>query len=390
METMEEALDARREAPARKKRRGAGHQRQRRNLERRVRKNAVAYGRWSVLRGGTMREAARVLTVSGRTLLEWEREWADERLRAEARGRKLERLRPDDRRWVIGLLVLLGPSVGVRPLRRCLSRVARGEIVDLQARWRRVYAKLNRVLVHRLTWTRAGSVWAVDHTRTPCLVDGDWSAALSVRDLSSGNTLGLIPQDETAAAVNEALGRLISEHGEPLVLKADNGSAFIAEKTQSFLRGHGVHLLLSPPMTARYNGSVESGHRHLKAKAAHVAWLCGRPDDWTREDLEAARVLENALSIPRGHGSRSADDVWRDRVPIGADERDAFSRSVLAEEKLELESRGIGPGEDPGRAQLAEVKRTAISRALVALGYLLVRRRSIPLPFNSKLRAGIS
>jgi transposase InsO family protein len=387
---VEEWHAAKRDGAGRKKRRGTGHQRRRRAAERRVRKNAVGYRRWMVSRGGTMREAAEELGVSERTLMHWEREWKDERLRAEARGRKLERLEAEDRRFVIGLLVLLGPEVGLRPLRRGLNRVARGEIIDLQQRCRRVYEKMNRVVVHRLRWTRPGSVWAVDHTRTPCRIDGVWNAALAVRDLSSGNTLGFIAQDETAEAVIESLGKLIAEHGAPLVLKADNGSAFKAEETRGFLEAQGVQHLLSPPKTPRYNGSVESGHRHLKDKAAHIAWISGLPWDWTREDLEAARVLENALSFPRGHGSRTADEVWRDRVRITAEERDRFRQSVHAEEELEMATRGIEPGTNPGRRILAEVKRTAISRALVAGGFLLVRRRSIPLPFNSKLRAKIS
>jgi hypothetical protein len=72
------------------------------------------------------------------------------------------------------------------------------------------------------------------------------------------------------------------------------------------------------------------------------------------------------------------NEVYRDRQEVGMEIKVRASRT----------RRRVAS--EPGPTILAEVKRTAISRALVALGYLLVRRRSIPLPFNLKLRVGIS
>jgi transposase InsO family protein len=340
--------------------------------------------------------AAREAAVSARTLREWVRGWTEDRLRAKPRGRRLRNLSPEDHRWAIFLMALTGPKLGLRALGRelrvvgGLEGVARGEIIDLQRRYRRVWERLFPVLLHRLSWSMPGAVWAMDHTCTPCRVDGQWKAALTVRDLASGEVLGFVPQDETAEAVNAALDRLLEEHGAPLVLKSDNGSAFTADVTRRHLMDKGVHPLLSPARTPRYNGSVESTQRHLKEAAAHVAALRGRGEAWATDDLEAARMLRNALSFPRGHGGRTAQEVWESRVPISAELRSAFGQSVAEEELKEKNARGLGPGVVPGRRLGDTIRRKAVSRALVAHGILSVRRRLVPLPFNSPKRANIS
>jgi len=389
MKAMDEALELKR-AEARKTRRGPGRQRRRRTLEGMARKRAVAFGRWAKRRGLTAEDAVNLLCLAERTLREWEAKWVAHRLRAVPRGRKLERLSMESRSWVIGLLLFLGPQVGLRPLKRGLPGVARGELVDLQERYRRVYARLCPSVAHRLTWTVPGAVWAMDHTRTPCLVDGEWTSALGVRDLASGETVGMVPQDESAEAVITALEKLFVRDGAPLVLKADNGSAFKAEETRRFLEGRGVHLLLSPPRTPRYNGAVESGHRHLKVQAAHLARLAGRPGAWTWEDLEVARMLRNVLSFPRGQGNRSAEEVWRSRQPIPTDLRASFHQSVQEEAIVERKARGIAAEDALDRNTSEEINRAATGRALVAHGILMVRRRVISPSHHASFSAKIS
>jgi hypothetical protein len=50
----------------------------------------------------------------------------------------------------------------------------------------------------------------------------------------------------------EALSLLFTIHGAPLVLKSDNGSAFIAEETHQLLQAWQVEVLFSPPRTPSY------------------------------------------------------------------------------------------------------------------------------------------
>ena len=53
---------------------------------------------------------------------------------------------------------------------------------------------------------------------------------------------------ETAVA---ALKELFQQHGAPLVLKADNGSACIGARFRALLEEYGVTALYSPPHTPR-------------------------------------------------------------------------------------------------------------------------------------------
>jgi transposase InsO family protein len=68
--------------------------------------------------------------------------------------------------------------------------------------------------------------------------------------------------------------------GTPLVLKSDNGSAFIAAELRELCAKWGVELLWSPPRTPRYNGSVETGMRWLKECTEQVALRAGRHSQW--------------------------------------------------------------------------------------------------------------
>jgi transposase InsO family protein len=59
---------------------------------------------------------------------------------------------------------------------------------------------------------------------------------LAVRDLASGYQLAwLAVPDEAAVTAAAALAALFREHGPPLVLKSDNGSAFRAEALGALL-----------------------------------------------------------------------------------------------------------------------------------------------------------
>jgi transposase InsO family protein/DNA-binding XRE family transcriptional regulator len=387
---VEAAMEASRVEAGRRSRRGMRGQEKKLEVERQVTAEAVKCSRYAVVQGWTKEEAALDLGLSRRTLCQWEMRSMKGELCGKPRGRRVRRGSVQERNQVIAQLRDGGPGLGVRPLGVLFPRMARGEIVDIQGRFRRVWEKRHRVMVSRLTWTRPGAVWSMDHTRLPCLVDGSWKSALTVRDLASGSTLGFVPQDEKAGSVIETLDGLREEHGAPLVIKSDNGSAFIANATRECLAMMEVNLLLSPPRTPRYNGSIEAAHRHLKARAAHVAGLRGRFHTWTWQDLEASRKLGNVLSFPRGHGSRSAEEVWRGREPITEEERARFLQAVRAEELQEKKARGLEPGAVLGPRVMDEIQRTAIVRALVARGFLFVRSREFPLPFNSKLRANIS
>jgi transposase InsO family protein len=135
----------------------------------------------------------------------------------------------------------------------------RSEIRDILHRFRRIWRKQNRRIVHQLHWHHPGAVWAADHLQPAQAIDGKFPYALVVRDLASHFQLAWLPvPNNDAHSTAAVLSTLFEKHGPPLVLKTDNGSAFIAEHTCGLLKSQSVLHLPSPARTPQYNGSCEA------------------------------------------------------------------------------------------------------------------------------------
>jgi len=184
----------------------------------------------------------------------------------------------------------LGPGIGLPTLRLEFPGMARAQLEELLRRYRRIWRKRNRQPIRVLHWTRPGAVWAIDFHGPRPPIDGLYPNLLAVRDLSSGQQLLWLPvHDMTAPTVLQALNGLFTTHGAPLVLKSDNGSAFVADEVQELLAQFGVKNLFSPPRMPRYNGSIEAGIGSLTSRTEQHATRQGHPGYWTWHDAEAAR-----------------------------------------------------------------------------------------------------
>ena len=149
----------------------------------------------------------------------------------------------------------------------------------------------------------------------------------------------------------------------PQVLKTDNGSPFIAAATRALCFLHGVVNLLSPPLSPRYNGSIEATAGQLKARAALIA-MQQTCDVWSSDILEAARLSANALNRPWGLRPHP-DQCWHRALHISADQRVNFAALVGRKttditESTQRERRLIGLPEPLTAACAATVARTAI------------------------------
>lgn len=92
---------------------------------------------------------------------------------------------------------------------------------------------------------------------------------------------------ERASAVVRLLAQLVAERGAPLVLKADNGSAFTSGRVAEFCREHGIVLLFSPVRRPRCNGICEVSGRWAKNRATEA--MCRRGGVALQQgDLDAA------------------------------------------------------------------------------------------------------
>jgi hypothetical protein len=268
-----------------------------------------------------------------------------------------------------------GRSIGVPTLKHLFHEVPRVALRRIREQW----SSEQEVRSCHLAWTTPGSVWSADFTEAPLPVDGVFDHVLVVRDLASHFTLLAAPcASPCADTVGFNLRWLFNQHGPPLVLKTDNGSPFIAGSTLELCRANGVVNLLSPPLTPRYNGSIEAAGGQFKARAALIArqHACV---NWTSDILESARLAANALNRPWGPSASTPDDRWGRRLPITAAQR--ASLATLMDRKytditqsIQRERLQKGLDAEMTAACRATVARTAIRQALVELGYLQIRR----------------
>ena len=372
-------------------RRGYRRQEPSRRADKVVWKSSVRVGRWLSRRCHPERELAGRIGVVSRTLRRWGERWREDRLEPVARGRPVERPGPDLRNAILSLFGLAGPDVSLAALMEAFPEVCREELRELSRRYRRAWRRKNSRLVHALRWLEPGSVWAMDFTRPPRPVDGIFTRILVVRDLASGKQLAALPTlGEDGQAARDLLVALILEHGAPVVIKMDNGSAFQAEETRVLLAEHGVLPLFSPPYTPSYNGAVETGVGTLKTHVHYESARNDRPGEWTCDDVEAGRRSGNFFSRPFGQAGPSPDEAWSHKMDLGEARRSRFREVYQERRKKEEERLGILPLIGPSKKENDKIDRVAISQALLDCGFLLIRRRRITAPVSARKAAIIS
>jgi transposase InsO family protein len=354
--------------------------RSRQQLQQAIRRQAVHLHQCLAEQGRTCAYSATRLGVPVRTLRQWDQTFRQDHQRLPTLGRPKRAATSVQRAEVFRLLSDRGPGLGLPTVRSHCPGATRAELGEIVAFYRRWWQEQNQVWRHRLHWHRPGAVWAMDFTEPPTPIDGLYRYLFAVRDLASAYQLLWWPvADLTAAVAIEALTLLFTIHGAPLVLKSDNGSAFIAEETRHLLRTWQVEVLFSPPRTPSYNGAIEAGNGSLKTHTENQAEAAGRPGQWTSADLEAACCRANA-SRPRRLKGRSPEEAWTSRSPLTETERQCFQTAVEEERRQARALKGIPADIALKRHQQASVDRKALPRALVAHDYLSFTRRRIHSP----------
>jgi transposase InsO family protein len=366
------------------RRRGAAAQRCRRIQEQRLRCRAVDVCHWLQDRGGTLAQAADLLDLQPRTLRHWAHHCHAAHLQVVPLGRPARRSPWELRMAALDFLKHHGPNASLPTLQQHFPAMARAELDQLRHRYRRVLHLRYHDTVHVLHWQKPGRVWALDFAQPSDSsgqlslppVDGLFPYLLAVRDLASGYTLAWLPlPDLTTDVLLPVLGQLFARQGAPLVLKSDNGSAFRAEHTLHFLEAAGVIPLFSPPHWPRYNGAIEAGIGSLKTRTNLHAARHGRTA-WAADDLSAACHEANLLA--RFHG-RTPSQAWLSRADLTAVERACFRLAVDRQRFAQRTEQHIALDEPLDHWRFSALDRQAVPRALVEHGYLLYRRRRIPL-----------
>jgi len=277
---------------------------------------------------------------------------------------------------------------------RLFTVVPRCILADLLARIRRVHRQRYQAEGHRLTWHKPGRVWAIDFSEASSLIDGQCSYLFAVRDLASHRQLGWLAVAElTTAAARGPLKELFREHGAPLVIKSDNGSAFISEAFHELLETAGAEPLYSPPCHPQYNGALERANGTLKELTQFIACRFGHPLRWTTADLEQAREQANSLSRPWGHDGPTPDEAWFAREPITAAERAEFAARLAVERPRAAADVGFHPPLALSHELRAHIDRLALQRTLEQTGNLTIepgrrttkrrRRRTLRVPSST-------
>jgi putative transposase len=384
-------LEARSEPKDLQHKRGPRRQRRRRKAERVVRISALAFARWARNQGLSLPQAADRLGIDTSTLRSWRERWAEDQLQPRQRGRPVDSVDRDQLWSILAVFGLIGPQVGLPTLQSLFPEIARAALVNLQARCRAIYRRKAAWVIYALCWTRPGAVWAIDFAEPPAPIEGMYTRLLVVRDLASGYVLMAIPTpQESTTLVAHLLASLFRWFGAPLVLKCDNGGPFITDEVKAVLREYGVLPLYSPPGTPRYNGSVEAGIGSIKTRAFWKAALADRPGQWTCDDIEAAMHDANTTGRPRGAIAISPQEAWLCRLPITDAQRNTFNETYSGHAEEEYTRRGWLPMARLQHHEQASMDRAAISRALIELGFLLIRRRRITPPISTLRKRKIS
>lgn len=337
-------------------------------------------------RGQTCCRVARRLHLSRRTLTRW-RCRRSESPCGQPRGRPCKESPCAQRRTVLEMLQREGPHLGLPTLRAEFPDMPRCELRELQIAYRRHYRQTHRRLMERLSWQGAGCVWAMDHVVPPHAIDAVDRAAFSLRDLASGAQLAWQPvPDQTAKPAADILAALIRQHGPPLILKSDNGSAFKGQRLQELLATHDIVWLPSPPQTPRYNGGCEAGSGSMRTRTDHFA---ERTAGWTSQGMELARRQANDLTRPAGHLGPTPGQLWAARVPITIEQRQSLREAIARHQQQVIAERKESFNSNNKNHQ-HQVLRQAVRRALLELGLLTTTMRSIALPLKPKKRAKIS
>ena len=376
---------------AMKKLRGEDRQEHKRRIESEVRIRVIRVEQILLELGWTRDRVAATIGIGRSTLSTWEKKWRDEDIAARPIGRPAERADGPTREQIRDFIDTVGPMTGLPVLMDKFPGVARDELRHILETYRAEFVRKNSVLVQVLRWPMPGRVWAVDFAHPPAPVDGIYPSILAVRDLGSGAFLLWLPvPEETGWQVRQALESLFILYGPPLVLKSDNGMQFKISQIASFLCAKGVIHLWSPKYYPQYNGSIESGIGTLKVYTHHEAARNDRPGEWTCDDVEGGNQRANEFARPRGSRGPSAKQLLDQRTPITQEERHLFYLRVDIEMGEHIHKLKNEKGDETTADDIAEAVREAITAALVAYGYLLIRRRRISPPYRCRIWSKIS
>lgn len=369
---------------------GSAKQTAHRTFERNLRIRVLARLRWAGWNGWSLARVADAIGLARDTLAQWQRRWDDlgDRLAATPLGAPALTASPDQRRDVLDFIALFGSGTALATLVEHFPQLSRRDLACLlHCARQHLHQDACNGWYRSVTWNRPGAVWAMDHTEPPTRIDGIYRFVLTVRDLATGCTLAVHAVEHPDAASTILLLRaLVAAHGAPLVIKADNGPAFIAHDLRDWCAGQRIALLLSPPYYPQFNGACEAGNGTIKRLAHDCAARHDRVEQWSLDDLEAARLVANHRRTDRNQAF-TPQQRFAQRVPIADHERTIFHVAISTARARRLQQLGVASDGRQHSITADALTRHAITDALAGLGFITIRSRHVR-PCNPQREVG--
>ena len=339
---------------------------------------------WARQKGFSFRDSEDLLSLKPRTVREWRHQFDNHGLCLAKQGRPARESTYDEKRAVFGKLNTLGFYTGTPTLKNHFPYLPRNELSLLLDEYRKIFIDKENITIHTLKWIKPGTVWAIDFTEAPLRIDGLYDNVFMVRDLASSNNLLWLPvHSMTKEVAIDALRHLFAVHGPPLVIKNDMAGCFTCPEVAALLEEFGVLQLTNPPETPRYNGAAEAGIGDLKVHTHYAAARRGFPNEWTCEDLEAARCRANWETRPNGHDGPCPEESWRARERIAWNLRKAIHAEYSKKLVDVCREYGYNNIDETGRVK-GKIMRETLSRVCVEFELLEYRKRRVTVPILLK------
>lgn len=254
----------------------------------------------------SQKEFARAVEVVPRTLRNWRNRTLPEdfpklgRPAHDARARRVAF-------WKVGREYLRQGRCGGLAITKALSgavptRLIRQHVKRLKA-CERAHVR-RRVLKQRehVEVLAKNALWVQDSAQMARDFDGGKVESQVIKDRGPLVTVGLTTGGPTRGTdVIALLEALKCTRGLPLVLGSDNGSPFICEEVEAYLKRHQVIHLKSLPRTPQHNGSAEVGIGELKRCARMGPDVIAGTEQTHARTLRAAIILnKNRIRASKG------------------------------------------------------------------------------------------
>lgn len=124
--------------------------------------------------------------------------------------------------------------------------------------------------------TTANQVWAYDFVFDAC-ANGQHLKCLTVVDEYTRESLAIdVSGSIRSGRVIDALARLLSERGEPVVLRSDNGPEFVSKALLRWAVANGLEMALIEPGKPWQNGTNESSNGKFRDECLAMEWFRNR------------------------------------------------------------------------------------------------------------------